>query len=61
MRLVAPGGKIGHAEIAIGDSRVMLADEAPSHDARAPGAFGGSPVSLHLYVADGAMTLGTSA
>ena len=52
MRLVTPGGKIGHAEIAIGDSRVMLADEAPSHDARAPGAFGGSPVSLHLYVAD---------
>jgi PhnB protein len=52
MRLAAPGGKIGHAEIQIGDSRIMLADEAPSHGARAPGAFGGSPVSLHLYVAD---------
>jgi PhnB protein len=52
MRLAGPGGKIGHAEIAIGDSRVMLADEAPSHNARAPGAFGGSPVSLHMYVAD---------
>lgn len=52
MRLPAPGGKVGHAEIEIGDSRVMLADEAPAHDAKAPGAFGGSPVSLHLYVAD---------
>ena len=52
MRLPAPGGRIGHAEIDIGDSRFMLADEAPVHDAKAPGAFGGSPVSLHLYVAD---------
>lgn len=52
MRLPAPGGKIGHAEIEIGDSRIMLADEAPAHDAKAPGAFGGSPVSLHLYVPD---------
>jgi PhnB protein len=30
----------------------MLADEAPEHNAKAPGAFGGSPVTLHLYVAD---------
>ena len=52
MRLPAPGGRIGHAEMDIGDSRVMLADEAPVHDAKAPAAFGGSPVSLHLYVAD---------
>lgn len=52
MRLSAPEGRIGHAEIEIGDSRIMLADEAPEHDAKAPGAFGGSPVSLHLYVPD---------
>jgi PhnB protein len=52
MRLAAPGGRVGHAEIEIGDSRVMLADEAPEHNAKAPGAFGGSPVSLHLYVPD---------
>jgi PhnB protein len=52
MRLSAPGGRIGHAEIEIGDSRLMLADEAPAHDAKAPGAFGGSPVSLHLYLPD---------
>jgi PhnB protein len=50
MRLSAPGGKVGHAEIEIGDSRVMLADESPAMNAKAPGAFGGSPVSLHLYV-----------
>ena len=52
MRLSAPGDKIGHAEIEIGDSRIMLADEAPDHDAKAPGAFGGSPISLLLYVSD---------
>jgi PhnB protein len=50
MRLAAPGDKIGHAELEIGDSRIMLADEAPAHDAKAPGAFGGSPISLVLYV-----------
>jgi PhnB protein len=50
MRLPGPGGKIGHAEIEIGDSRVMLADEAPEHDAKAPAAFGGSPVSMVLYL-----------
>jgi PhnB protein len=52
MRLPAPGGKIGHAEIEIGDSRIMLADESPEHHAKAPGAFGGSPVTLLLYVPD---------
>jgi PhnB protein len=52
MRLTAPGGKVGHAEIDIGDSRIMLADANPEAGARPPGAFGGSPVSLHLYVAD---------
>jgi PhnB protein len=52
MRLSGPDGRVGHAEIEIGDSRIMLADEAPQHNAKAPGAFGGSPVSLHLYVPD---------
>jgi PhnB protein len=52
MRLGAPGGRIGHAEITIGDCAVMLADEHPEMGARAPGSFGGSPVSLVLYVAD---------
>ena len=45
----APDGKIGHAEVRIGDTVIMLADEFPDHDAHAPGKFGGSPVSLHLY------------
>jgi PhnB protein len=52
MRLPTPEGKIGHAEIDIGDSRIMLADESPVSNARAPGRFGGSPVSLLLYVED---------
>lgn len=52
MRLVRPDGKFGHAEMQIGDSVIMFADEHPDHHAHAPGHFGGSPVSLHLYVAD---------
>jgi PhnB protein len=57
MRLATPGGKIGHAEIQIGDSHVMLADEHPEMGAKAPGAFGGSPISLHLYVSDVDVTM----
>ncbi len=52
MRLSAPEGKIAHAEVEIGDSHVMLADESPVMEAKGPLKFGGSPVSLHLYVAD---------
>ena len=52
MRLSGPGGKIGHAEIEIGGSHVMLADEFLERDAKSPANFGGSPVSLPLYVPD---------
>ncbi len=52
MRIPAPGGKIGHAEIQIGDSRIMLADEAPERDIRSPQTLGGTPVSIMLYVDD---------
>jgi len=52
MRMPGPDGKIGHAEIEIGDSVVMLADEAPNWDAHAPGKYGGSPVSIMVYVAN---------
>jgi PhnB protein len=52
LRIPAPDGRIGHAEIKIGDSHVMLSDEYPEMGARAPGTLGGSPVSLLLYVAD---------
>lgn len=50
--LPAPGGGIGHAELAIGDSVIMLADEFPGIGARGPQAMGGSPVSLMIYVPD---------
>jgi len=51
-RLSEPSGKVGHAELLLGDSRLMLADEYPDFGALAPATVGGTPVSLHLYVAD---------
>jgi len=51
-RMPAPGGTIAHAELQIGDSRVMLSDEAPDMGAKSPQTLGGSPVSLMLYVED---------
>jgi len=51
-RMDGPGGKVMHAEIRIGDSHVMLADEFPDMGYRGPQALGGSPVSLLLYVED---------
>ncbi len=50
LRMAKPDGKIGHAEIRIGDSTIMLADEFPEMGARSPQSFGGSPVSIFLYV-----------
>ena len=50
LRLEGPGGTIGHAEIKIGDSPVMLADEHPQMGHRGPQALGGTPVSLAVYV-----------
>ena len=52
MRMEDPGGKVHHAEIQIGDSRLMLADEHPEIQAPSPKTVGGSPVSIHLYVED---------
>ena len=52
MRIGVPGEKIGHAEIAIGDSRIMLADEYPDMNFRSPRSIGGSPVHIYLYVED---------
>ena len=52
MRMPAPDGKIGHAELELGDSLIMLADEFPDMDARGPKAMGGTPVSLLVYVED---------
>jgi PhnB protein len=52
MRMAMPGGRIGHAELMFGTSLVMLADEFPDMDIRGPRKFGGSPVTIHLYVED---------
>lgn len=52
MQLPGPGGKVMHAEIKIGDSIVMLADEFPDMNIQGPAAIGGSPVGICLYVED---------
>lgn len=51
-RFPAPDGKIGHAEIKIGDSPIMLADEYPDMGYKGPQTIGGSPVNLMIYVED---------
>ena len=51
-KLMMPDGRVGHAEIRLGDSLIMLADEFPEYGGKAPDTLGGSPVSLHLYVED---------
>ena len=51
-RLVAPSGEIGHAEIKIGDSPIMLADPCEEGPFRNPQSLGGSSVGLHVYVED---------
>jgi PhnB protein len=50
LRMPGPDGKVAHAEIKIGDSPVMMADAGEEH--RSPKAFGGTPVSLMIYVED---------
>jgi PhnB protein len=52
MRMPAPDGTIGHAEIKIGDSHVMLADEHPGMGQLSPKTIGGTPVSIMIYVPD---------
>jgi PhnB protein len=51
-RLGAPGDKVGHAELEIGNSMIMLADEFPDMDQRSPKALGGTPVTMSVYVED---------
>ena len=50
LRVPGPGGVLMHAEIKIGDSIIMLADECPQMDALGPKTIGGSPVGLMLYL-----------
>ncbi len=52
MRIMHPDGRVGHAELQIGDSVMMLSDEFPEMDVRSPETVGGSPSSIHLYVDD---------
>ena len=52
MRMDAPGGKVGHAELEIGDAVVMLADMMPEAGNQSPKKIGGTPVGLMLYVED---------
>ena len=51
-RFPTPDGKIGHAEIKIGDSPIMLADEFAEMGYKGPQSLGGSPVSIMIYVTD---------
>src|SRR5579862_6864291 len=52
MRLTMPDGTLGHAEIEIGDTRMMLADESPQRNVRSPASLGGSSVHMMIYVTD---------
>ncbi len=51
-RMPGPGGKLMHAMLRIGDSALMLVDEAPEWNMLGPKALKGSPVTIHLYVTD---------
>ncbi|HEV7243131.1 MAG TPA: VOC family protein [Thermoanaerobaculia bacterium] len=50
MRMSSPDGRIGHAEMKIGDSFIMLADEHPEMGHRGPKSIGGTPVGIMIYV-----------
>ena len=52
LRLPMPDGGVAHAEIEIGNSRVMMADEMPAYGNKSPQTLGGSPISLAIYVED---------
>ena len=50
MRMPTPDGRVGHAEIKIGNSIIMMSDEWPEAGARSPKSIGGSGSSIYLYV-----------
>jgi PhnB protein len=52
MRMPAPGDKIGHAELELGDSVIMLSDEFPEMNMRSPKTVGGTSVTLNVWVED---------
>ena len=52
VRMPGPGGTVMHAEMSLGDSRMLLNDEFPDMGVRGPASLGGTPVTMHLYVPD---------
>jgi PhnB protein len=60
VRMAGPDGKVGHAELQIGDSLVMLADEFPEMGSPSPKTIGGTPVTLMVYVEDVDKTFATA-
>jgi uncharacterized glyoxalase superfamily protein PhnB len=52
IRMPAPDGRVMHAEMKIGDSVIMIAEEFPEYGNKSPQSLGGSPVTTHLYVTD---------
>jgi PhnB protein len=52
MRMPGPDGRLGHAELQLGESVIMLADENAAMGIRGPKTIGGTPVTLHVYVED---------
>jgi PhnB protein len=52
LRMAEPDGKIGHAELEIGDSLIMLSDEYPDRGIIGPRTIGGTPVTISIYVED---------
>jgi PhnB protein len=52
VRMDAPGGKIGHAELEVGDSRIMLSDPFPGASTQSPKQLGGTSASVFMYVED---------
>jgi PhnB protein len=58
MRIEGPDGKLGHAELQIGEAVIMLADENPGMSIEGPRSVGGTPVTIHVYVEDADGTFG---
>lgn len=54
-------GKVMHAELTLGDSKLFLSEESPAYSARSPQALGGSPVTIHFYVQDTDATMARAA
>jgi len=52
LRLVEPSGRVGHAQLKLAGTTLMIADEHPEYDIRGPASRGGTTVAIHLHVDD---------